>query len=295
MSGAMHITRALRGRWYGRYGLARCPVHGDRKPSLSLSNGADGRLLLKCHAGCDYYAIRAELRARGLIDGASDSYRPDSIAEARRQAEERAEAEKLSAQARRIWDEAAPVAGTVAERYLRGRGITCALPETLRFSPNCWHPTAKRFPALLALVEGSDGFGIHRTYLRPDGSGKASVDPPKAMLGRVNHGAVRLTEPGHPVVVAEGVETALSLASGLLQGPATIWAALSTSGLRGLKLPWKPGRLTIAADGDKPGLEAATALARRAHAVGWKVYLLRAPEGQDWNDVLAASGMEAAS
>ena len=88
------------------------------------------------------------------------------------------------------------------------------------------------------------------------------------------------------MVVGEGIETALSLASGLLRGPATIWAALSTSGMRGLHLPTKPGRLIIAADGDKPGHDAAHALATRAHGLGWQVSLLPAPEGRDWNDIL---------
>jgi hypothetical protein len=89
-----------------------------------------------------------------------------------------------------------------------------------------------------------------------------------------------------PLVVAEGVETALSLACGLLCVPAAIWAALSTSGIRGLHLPPQPGRLTIAPDGDEPGRAAAHALAERAHALGWAVSLLTAPEGRDWNDIL---------
>jgi hypothetical protein len=32
---------------------ARCPAHEDRMPSLSLCEGADGRAVLFCHAGCD--------------------------------------------------------------------------------------------------------------------------------------------------------------------------------------------------------------------------------------------------
>ena len=66
----------------------------------------------------------------------------------------------------------------------------------------------------------------------------------------------------------------------------TVWAAMSTAGLRGLHLPPQPGRLTIAADGDNPGRAAAQSLAERAHAMGWQVSLLPAPNGRDWNDVL---------
>jgi len=92
------------------------------------------------------------------------------------------------------------------------------LPAALRFHPEAWHgATARRIPALVALVNGGDGFAVHRTYLRADGSGKAAVDPPKAMLGAVAGGAVRLTDGPGPLVVAEGIETALSLACGLLR------------------------------------------------------------------------------
>ena len=139
-------------------------------------------------------------------------------------------------------------------------------------------------------MQGAGAAAVHRTYLRPDGSGKAAIDPAKAMLGGTQGGAVRLTQGPGPLVVAEGIETALSLASGLLRRPATVWAALSTSGIRGLHLPPQPGRLTIAPDGDKAGREAANALAERAHALGWQVSLLPAPDGRDWNDVLTMKG-----
>jgi hypothetical protein len=38
---------AGRGRW-----MAKCPAHPDRSPSLSISEGRDGRVLLRCFAGC---------------------------------------------------------------------------------------------------------------------------------------------------------------------------------------------------------------------------------------------------
>jgi hypothetical protein len=37
--------------------MARCPAHDDRTPSLSIAQGDDGRVLLKCHAGCTHRAI----------------------------------------------------------------------------------------------------------------------------------------------------------------------------------------------------------------------------------------------
>ena len=37
--------------------MARCPAHQDHTASLSISTGDDGRILLKCHAGCELDAI----------------------------------------------------------------------------------------------------------------------------------------------------------------------------------------------------------------------------------------------
>lgn len=36
----------------GQY-IAKCPAHEDKKASLSIASGKDGRILLKCHAGCN--------------------------------------------------------------------------------------------------------------------------------------------------------------------------------------------------------------------------------------------------
>ncbi len=290
MTDARSLTLDLGGRWYRRYGAAPCPVcQPERRKgqnALTLKDGRNGRLLLHCKkSGCDFRAI---LAAAGISGADYMAPAPETLA--RGEAEHRAEIEKRARQARTLWNEAEPIPGTLAETYLRGRGITCDLPDRLRYQMACWHPSAKRLPAMVAMVEGGEGFAVHRTYLAADGKGKAKVDPAKAMLGAVTGGAVRLTCGRGPLVVAEGIETALSLASSLLRGPATVWAALSTSGMIGLALPREPGRLTIASDGDAPGRDAAHELAERAHALGWQVSLLPAPDGRDWNDILQQQG-----
>ena len=38
---------------------ARCPTHDDRTPSLSIRECDNGKVLVYCHAGCDYKAILA--------------------------------------------------------------------------------------------------------------------------------------------------------------------------------------------------------------------------------------------
>ncbi len=229
------VTWALGGCWHGAYGTACCPAHDDRTPSLSLKDGRDGRLLAYCHAGCDWRDVRDALRGLGHLPGRGEAPAPlDPALRAAREREEREEAERRAAQALRCWRGTRPLAGTPAEAYPRGRGIAGPLPPTLRFHPTCWHgPTARRHPALVARVEGAERFAVHRTYLMRDGHkidrrDAARRDDAKMMLGATLGGAVRLAEgeaprrpqgPGSshgpgPLVVAEGIEAALSVAMG---------------------------------------------------------------------------------
>lgn len=42
--------------------VARCPAHEDGNASLSINTGTDGRILIKCHAGCSVPAITSALK-----------------------------------------------------------------------------------------------------------------------------------------------------------------------------------------------------------------------------------------
>ena len=48
------LSRLPRHKQHGGGYMAPCPSHDDRNPSLSLREGRDGRVLIKCFAGCDY-------------------------------------------------------------------------------------------------------------------------------------------------------------------------------------------------------------------------------------------------
>ncbi|MFZ1413688.1 MAG: toprim domain-containing protein, partial [Defluviicoccus sp.] len=188
-----------------------------------------------------------------------------------------------------IWRASRPAAGTLAETYLRARGL--ALPagcRWLRFHPRLPHrPSGETWPAMVAAVrDGADArfLGVHRTYLRADGSGKAAVDPVKMSLGPIAGGAVRLAPAGARLICGEGIESTLgAMAASALPG----WAALSTSGLKAIKLPAEVREIIIAADGDRPGEEAALVAARRWAAEGRAVRIARAPGAKDFGDAIA--------
>jgi hypothetical protein len=68
MASAETIAKALCGRKAGSGWAARCPAHDDREPSLSIRDGDNGKVLIRCHAGCDQGRVIAALRSRGLWD-----------------------------------------------------------------------------------------------------------------------------------------------------------------------------------------------------------------------------------
>ena len=275
------VTKALNGKWYGSYGIAFCPAHHNtRTPALSIGKSQDGRLLLYCHAGCEFTDILAALPEGPMSQ--------DCIGFRHRVAQ----CEKKSEIAHRIWEGSGPICGTLAETYLKSRRLKTLTTSSLRFDPQCLHPEGVRLPALVAKVDGGADFGIHRTFLAADGLRKAGVKPDKMMLGPCSGGAVRLTNRDGPLVVTEGIETALSLSSGLFPWPMKLWATLSTSGMKALRLPSEPGTLVLAPDGDAPGLDAADQLGNRAYRLGWEVQWYPAPQSKDWNDVLMAKEVE---
>lgn len=275
------LTRDLGGKWMRSYGTAPCPIcqteRRKEQNALTISE-RDGRLLMHCKKlACEF----TDLLAASGIDK-SRNYEVDLASIQRAQRERKKAEEKALHRAQSIWESGKPIKDTPAEAYLRARGITCALPNTLRWTPDIYHqPSGRYCTAMLASV--STG-AIHRTFF--DKKGMRLSNSAKMMLGPCSGGAVRLSDLVGPLVVTEGIETGLSLMSGLLDGSHSVWAALSTSGIKSLKLPDRPTSLVIATDGDPAGRAAGNDLAQRAHALGWEVSLMPAPDGKDWNDVL---------
>ena len=200
--------------------------------------------------------------------------------------------------AARLYTASVPITGTLAETYLRARGITCgATSSALRFHPKCWHRDEGQTrsiprPALIAAVtDGAGGLqGVHRTWLAPDGKDKAQVEIQRRAMGHLLGNAVRLTPCNDILVVGEGIETMLSVREAAPGLPT--WAALSSGHLGALLLPPGLQRLYIAIDRDPAGQRAAERLTARATEAGIAVRVLE-PQLGDFNDDLRAHGAEA--
>lgn len=297
---ALRLVEALCRRWLpqgrrsGNWWSACNPTRTDRHPSLavSLKSGSWRDFATDDH-GSDLVSLLAYLEGIGQYEaalclsvelGVGASHEPQPAA---RHAKPADEAGRGNGEwALQIWRESQPGPGTLLECYLRARGITIPVPPSLRFHPALKHaPSGELFPAMVAGVQGPDRriVGIHRTFLQADGKAKAPVEPPKMMLGLCAGGCVRLGPVGDELHIAEGIESALAAmqATGV-----PTWASLSTSGLRSLVLPSKVRTAIILADGDRPGLAAADATARRWVAEGRRVRIAKPPSGRDMADLL---------
>jgi len=289
------------GRFEGRRYRVACPAHRGRDRNLSVWAGEHGEACFKCWShGCSTRDINAAL-------GVATADRKQLPTTAMRPPADDKQRIKM---ARSIWSEAREPRGTVVHDYLFGRGWTgemptalcsgaasaelacagigLASPASIRFHPRLWYGRGVYLPAMVAAIENLDGriVGVHRTYLKPDGTGKADVEPNKKALGRERGCAVHLTAGAPELVLCEGIETGLSIlqATGL-----RVWAALGTSNLGQLELPGFVREVIIAADHDEPGMKAASAAAEAYRARAYQVQILSPRnEGWDFNQVVEA-------
>jgi phage/plasmid primase-like uncharacterized protein len=206
--------------------------------------------------------------------------------------------------ARRLFAMSQPIPGTLAERYLVGRGILLPGRErALRFHPGCYYRDlvtgeTLTLPALIAAVTDLNGriTGLQRTYLSsgldPSGNiGKAQLVDPRRSLGHLLGNGIWLgPDPGAPVPVmaaGEGFETMASLRTVMPTLP--VAAATSANHLAGLTFPSDCRRLYIAADADAAGRHGIERLSQRAGEAGIATLVLR-PQLGDFNDDLRHLG-----
>ncbi|WP_240886333.1 toprim domain-containing protein [Sphingomonas sp. SFZ2018-12] len=280
---AERVVRQLGGKWQGDFAMCRCPAHADGTASLSIRVGTKA-VLFHCFAGCTADAIMSALRSGKILAPADHD-------PGQRQ-ESKADHNKV---ALAVWRHAEPFAGSLADRYLRSRAI---VPDSLsglniRFDPRCQFGAgaAKAFaPALIVPIEEDAGVvAIHRTFLAPDGRGKADMPEPKWMLGNPGQGAVRWG--GIPIDgilrLAEGVEEAASVMN-MLEPGRFVWPALGIERYQAIAIPESVHTVVIYS---QHGREAARAIERATPhltANGRQLVSKLPPHAGDWNDLLRA-------
>ena len=280
---ARRICESRGGKWSGTKGMACCPAHDDRTPSLGVTLGQKA-ILFHCFAGCDQQNVLAALAREGfeapaLFSGSATTNEPESTS-----------TRKPSAVALRIWRDAQPLRASPAKAYLESRGILAASPA-LRFHPRTPlgpKGRARFLPAMIAAVSLDEGpIAIHRTFLSTEASGKAAFEKPKRALGALGEAAVRLFAPvSGKLGLAEGVESAMS-AYALTGIP--VWATLGNERFGLVSVPESVTELHLFVDHDAGG-ELAESRGLAAYARDGRTIHVRKPSSRDtdWNDELTA-------
>ena len=278
---ARKICESRGGKWSGTRGMACCPAHDDRTPSLGVSLGRQA-ILFHCFAGCDQQSVLTALGQEGFEAPALSS------ASAITNEPEPTSSRKPSAAALRIWRDAQPLRASPAKAYLESRGILAA-SSALRFhqrTPLGPKGRTRFLPAMIAAVSLDEGpIAIHRTFL--SGNAKAAFEKPKRALGALGEAAVRLFTPvSGKLGLAEGVESAMS-AYALTGIP--VWATLGNERFGLISVPESVTELHLFVDHDAGGaLAASRGLA--AYARDGRTIQVRKPSSHDtdWNDELTA-------
>ena len=269
------LTKALGGRWCGHYGIARCPAHDDRTPSLKIRNDprkADG-IDVHCFTGCDWRSVKDEFVRQGLIRpfnaNGHDLNRANAAVQSAPPSPTEPEDENDLNQrievALNLWKQSVRLNGTLGWRYFtEPRGLHVGLVQidhVLR-----WHPGIRAVVALMTDPVSNKPCGIHRTFLNPDATKRK-----RWMLG--NSGVIRLS-PDEDVTqclgITEGVEDALTV---LLSGWAPVWAATSAGAITSFPVLGGIEALTIFRDDNEVGVKAAETCAQRWSEAGREVFI----------------------
>jgi putative DNA primase/helicase len=237
----------------------------------------DGWRLLELYKGWDFKTAVKEVReALGIVD--RDPRRHEATDEQKRE------------WSRRLWMEAVPITkGDPVDLYLEARGVgePVSYAKALRFHPSCRFSDSMSLPAMLAILQTSEGKGslCHRTFLSPDGRKADVIEPKKIMPGKVPPGsAIRLGAVSSVLGVAEGIETALAA---LHRFEHPVWALVSTSGMQSWMPPEGVEEVPIYADHDKnhAGFAAAFHLSKSLLMKGIASSVVIPPRpGSDWAD-----------
>jgi putative DNA primase/helicase len=191
--------------------------------------------------------------------------------------------------AEHLWSASLPLHGSLSETYLQRRG--CRLPPA---DGDLRHlPARGDYPAaMLGRVTDAitaEPISLHFTRLNPDGSKLA--DTPKKLLSehRKAGGVIRVWPDEaitHGLAIAEGIESVLAAAHGF----APIWSCIDAGNLAAFRVLGGIEALTIVADNDEAGIDAAEQCAQRWANAGREVRIAIPPiAGQDAADLMVAA------
>jgi P4 family phage/plasmid primase-like protien len=208
-----------------------------------------------------------------------------------------------------VWKETKKDTGVI-KKYFKHRGLSGLVPKGIRLHPGLsFYEDTKggwidrgRFPAMISpIMNGLKLVGIHKTWLNKDGKGKIPFEGSKKtgkIDSSISGGVIKLfpAESGIPLVIAEGIETAIAVHEAT-RWPA--WSCVSAMNFQKITIPQKFKPICLAVDLDKSGTgereakKLAQKLLKENRQVFFGVPSGSIPENEkslDWLDVLKKEG-----
>lgn len=293
-------------RRQGREWRVFCPVHeadgGMHKPSLAIWPTGDERYAYKCMTGCGKPSIRDALRDRGVKCGTGDTVTVEQAAAAKAKREEY-RVEQLRKVEAMVMEASKIEAGDPVASYLAARGLYPLPDSSLQTLMKVPDPLfgGVAFAAAICDNRPTDNrptriVGMSTLSLHENGDPVIAAFTGKklrSIVGTQRGYGVPYGIPGPHVVIAEGVESMLAALK--ITGESFGIATLAATNMPFIALPSFVRKVTIAADNDTPGLEAAAALKNDLGHLGVPVTILKwGPEksGFDANDQLLSMRMQ---
>jgi putative DNA primase/helicase len=249
---------------------------------MTITNGNNGRAVMNCWSGCDFNDVIVALRVRGLWPGVNaNNWTPTRHPHRPQNAGKISSIEKALFQ----WSKTEPLSNTMSEQYIRRiRKRDPSGIADLKHHPKIYINKTDHHPAMVAAIRDvltGDIIGIHRTFI--DAATGKKIN--RKMLGVSKNGAIML-DPYDAITqgltLCEGIEDGLAIRD--FTRP--VWVCMSADNIR--SFPLLPGveSLSIYADRDDTGQNAARECGQRWADAGCDVTIRTPIGGKDADEVL---------
>ncbi len=281
--------------------LTCCPVHGDKTPSLSVTDRGDDDVDVYCHSGCDFKEIKGQFREDSLLpEWVPDKDKAKNTMPSTKNHTHTTIEEKPSY----IWKQATKEGLENAKKYFATRAINIdPFPVCIRWNSYTDKRTKEENNMVVFAASKPDDksvYAVQRIFINMDTHKKSGAK----MHGPCEGRGIWFDRKGDmtEILVGEGIETTFSAMQATGKNGA---AALSTSGMKKLIIPDETETIYILVDSDPvrenvnasmPGQRAACELAKRftESREGRQAYLISPdetcfsdnPNKVDFNDLL---------